>query len=191
MDGRRLVKGVVKECITCRIKRKEALQQRMGERGEDTLRRILPFQQVALDLMGPLHILHPGGRRRATFKAWVAVITCRTTKALSLVLLGGYDTDSLLVGLSAHAAVYGSPELILTDRGTQLQAAADVSPNWDTLQHQTAPRGTAWKFVPPGTPWRNGLSERMVQMVKKSLVRELSGGRLLDTLQTQSLLQMV
>ena len=141
--------------------------------------------------MGPLHILHPGGRRRATFKAWVAVITCRTTKALSLVLLGGYDTDSLLVGLSSHAAVYGSPELILTDRGSQLQAAADGSPNWDTVQHQTAPRGTAWKFVPPGTPWRNGLSERMVQMVKRSLLRELSGGRLLDTLQAQSLLHRI
>ena len=159
VDGRQLAKGVVKSCVPCRKERKEAIQQRMGERGGETLDRILPFQQVALDLMGPLNILHPGGRRRATYKAWVAVFTCRTTKAISLVLLGGYDTDSFLVGLSSHAAIYGSPRLILTDRGTQLQAAAEVSPNWDTVQHQMAPTGTAWKFVPPGTPWRNGLSE--------------------------------
>merc|ERR1711867_40718 len=59
VDGRRLVKGVVRSCVTCRLERKEALQQRMGERGEDTLTRILPLQQVALDLMGPLHMLHP------------------------------------------------------------------------------------------------------------------------------------
>merc|ERR1711867_271209 len=151
----------------------------------------LPFQQVALDLMGPLNILHPGGRRRATYKAWVAVFTCRTTKAISLVLLGGYDTDSLLVGLASHTAVYGSPGLVLTDRGTQIQAAAEVSPNWDTLQHQTAHRGTAWKFVPPGTPWRNGLSERMIQMVKRTLLRELADGRILDSLQAQSMLHRV
>merc|ERR1712101_42076 len=72
-----------------------------------------------------------------------------------------------------------------------LAKAAETSPNWDTVQHQTAPTGTAWKFVPPGTPWRNGRSERMVQMVKRSLLRELSGGRLLDTLQAQSLLHRV
>ena len=146
------------------------LQQRMGDRGEETLDRILPFQQVGLDLMGPLNILHPGGRRRSTYKAWVAVFTCRTTKAISLVLLGGYDTDSFLVGLASHSAIYGNPGLILTDRGTQLQAAAEVTPNWDTVQHQTASRGKAWKFVPPGTPWRNGLSERVIQMVKRTLL---------------------
>ena len=152
IDGRRLAKGVVKSCVPCRKERREALQQRMGERGEETLVRILPFQQLALDLMGPLNILHPGGRRRATFKAWVAVFTCRTSKAVNLILLGGYDTDSFLVGLATHAAVYGNPELILTDRGTQLQAAAEVAPNWDDLQHQTASTGKVWRFALPGTP---------------------------------------
>ena len=63
VDGRRQAKGVVKACVPCRMERKEALQQRMGERGGETLERVLPFQQVALDLMGPLNILHPGGRR--------------------------------------------------------------------------------------------------------------------------------
>merc|ERR1711867_144468 len=59
------------------------------------------------------------------------------------------------------------------------------------VQHQTVPTGRAWKFVPPGTPWRNGLAERIIQMVKRSLLREVLGGKLLDTLQAQSLLHRV
>merc|ERR1711867_368702 len=102
--------------------------------------------------------------------------------------MGGYDKDSFLVAHAAHSAVYGHPSLVTTDRGTQLQAAADVSPNWDDLQYQSARTGTAWKFVPPGTPWRNGLAERLIQMVKRSLLRELTGGALLDTLQLHSML---
>ena len=159
VDGRRATKGVVKSCMTCRLQRRETLQQRMGDRGDETLHRILPFQQVSLDLMGPLNVLLPGGRRRAVYKAWVAVLVCSTVKAVNMILLGGYDTDSLLVGLSTHCAVYGHPSLITTDQGTQLRAAADISPNWDQVQFKTAHLGTAWKFVPPGTPWRNGLAE--------------------------------
>ena len=96
--------------------------------------------------------------------------------------------DSFLVAHASHSAIYGHPSLVTTDRGTQLQAAAEVAPNWDLLQHQTAHTGTAWRFVPPGTPWRNGLAERLIQMVKRTLLRELQGGKLLDTLQLQSLL---
>ena len=126
-----------------------------------------------------------------TFKGWVAIYVCTTVKAVSMVLMGGYDTNSFLVAHAAHSAVYGHPSLVTTDRGTQLQAAAEVAPNWDDLQHQTARTGTAWKFVPPGTPWRNGLAERLIQMVKRTMFRELTGGKLLDTLQVQSLLHRV
>merc|ERR1711867_430237 len=88
------------------------------------------------------------------------------------------------------SAVYGTPALIVSDRGSQLQAAAG-SPNWLELQHRTAKTGSAWRFVPPATPWRVGLAERMVQTVKATLSRQLGMGETLDILQTQALLHRV
>merc|ERR1711867_185759 len=186
--GRQLVKSVVKSCVACRLQDRKMRQQVMGDLAAEQIMQCRPFQYLSLDLMGPFLVKGLGGFSRRTFKVWAAVMVCLATKAVSVWAMKDYSTDAFLLALQSHMAIYGSPSLVVTDRGTQIQAAAHQSPNWDQVQHQTAPGGTAWRFVPPATPWRNGLSERIIGLLKRTLVRQVNSGELLDFVQLEVLL---
>ena len=115
----------------------------MGDLGGEQLELCRPFQHVSLDIMGPFVVRGMGGQARKTFKAWATVWVCSATRAVSVWTIASYSTDDFMVGLSNHFSIYGRPTLVVTDRGTQIMAAADQSPNWDTVQHKTASQGIA------------------------------------------------
>ena len=81
---------------------------------------------------------------------------------------------------------------VTTDQGSQLVAAAEGEGtlNWNTVQHGTASTGTTWNFVPAGTPWRNGSAERLIGVLKKTMVHQVAAGALLSSMELQSFLHM-
>ena len=188
---RRLIKSVVRGCMRCRLQRKKVQQQVMGDLPGDVVRQLKPFEHVHLDLMGPFNVKGIGNQVRRTFKVWAAVLVCSTTKAVSCWTMTDYSTDSLLMAISAHSSIYGAPGLIVTDRGSQIVAAAGGNPDWESVQFQTAASGTSWRFIPPAAPWHNGVVERMIGLMKSSITREVHAGALLDFSQLQVLLHRV
>merc|ERR1711867_235891 len=82
----------------------------------------------------------------------------------------GYATRDFLLAWSSHTS------------------AAGESPDWRTIQHSTAPSGTCWRFVPAATPWRNGLAERVIGMVKRSMRLQLDSGALINFAEMGTLL---
>ena len=103
------------------------------------------------------------------------VVVCNTVRAVSMWLMGGYSTVDFLLAFGKHSSVYGAPSLVMSDQGSQLTAAAQDLVDWDKVQQATASSGTTWRFVPPATPWRVGMAERVVGMV--SLVAGLDISR--------------
>ena len=132
----------------------------MADLPPETLQQCEPFQAAGVDLFGPLSVKGIGGQQRKTFKVWGVMFVCLATKAVAIWLAGGYDTASYMLAHQKQIAVYGTPHLLVSDRGSQLVAAAGEIVNWNQLQHDTAADGTVWRFVPPEAPWRNGLVER-------------------------------
>ena len=193
MDGRRAARGVVKGCLWCRRHEVSRLQQRMGLLDEDLLKMVRPFQVVGLDLMGPLVTLRQMGRRSEKKKCWVAVYVCLASRAVACWLMPDYSTKAMEVAHTAHTSIYGTPTTVTTDQGTQLKAAAAQMQdlNWNTLQHKTAKAGTTWRFVPPGTPWRNGSAERIIGLLKRTMGSQIQAGSLLEELDLQSFLHRV
>ena len=59
--GRRLVKAVVKGCMSCRRANRKHQEQIMGDIGEENLLQVRPFQHLRLDLMGPFNTRGMGG----------------------------------------------------------------------------------------------------------------------------------
>ena len=105
--------------------------------------------------------------------------------------MNSYSTEDLLMALVSHSSVYGAPKMIVTDRGTQIVAAAGGSPDWNRVEHSTAATGTAWRFIPPAAPWHNGIVERVIGLLKASILRVVHAGELLDLCQLQTLLHRV
>ena len=70
-------------------------------------------------------------------------------------------------------------------------AAAGMHPDWIQVQHKTASLGTTWRFIPPGAPWHNGQVERMIGLLKASVLRQVHAGAVLDFCQLQVLFHRV
>ena len=69
----------------------------------------------------------------------------------------------------------GNPHRIYSDRGSQLVQAAKEVAQWDfsSIQAWCSERKFTWELVPTGGQHMNGLAERMIGILKKTLVRTL------------------
>ena len=88
-----------------------------------------PFTVIGIDRFGPLLVKGIGGHARKTFKAWGLIVYCLNTGAVDIWACSGYDTKVLLTALGQHTSIYGTPDNIVSDHGTQMVAATKDSIN--------------------------------------------------------------
>ena len=135
-----------------------------------------PFTHTALDYMGPM-VVYDEVKKRTSMKVWVLVYTCRSTRAVCLLAVPGYNTDKFLIRHKEFVCRHGEPQTIVSDRGVSLIKAGiildqDSHPtNWNWRRICEVNKTTRWEFVPIGSQWRNGLCEAMVKITKKCLDR--------------------
>ena len=173
-QGGKLAKQVVSSCNLCKRKLKKTQTQQMALIRDEQLQPCPPFTHVALDYMGPL-MMHDEIKKRVTMKVWVLVYVCRSTRAVCLLAVPGYNTDKFLLRHREFVFRFGNPQTIVSDRGTSLVKAGmiledDSHPfKWNWQKVVESNRLTNWIFTEIGCAWRNGLSESMVKITKKCL----------------------
>ena len=104
----------------------------------------------------------------------MVVVVCQVTSAVKLYIAKDYSTDGFLQVWSQHRSDWGDPDLVYSDRGSQLvSAAGGLDPqdeedpvNWQEVGEKT---GVKWLFTPANSQWRNGKSEAIVKCMKTSL----------------------
>ena len=201
--GLSLAVRVCNECFQCKLFHKVTSDQKMGylplERFEVGLP---PFSNVSLDLAAPLKVLDMV-KGRISMKVWPLIICCLNTGAVHLELLHTYGAEAFLLRWKVFCCIRGVPKLVISDMGSQLQAAShhvEWSGNecptnwkWESIQHATSVKGTVWKFVPAGCQWQNGLAESRIKIFKqtfaKCIVSTINGNKsLVNYAEMQSLL---
>ena len=113
---------------------------------------------------------HDDGR----VKVWVVVFVCSCTSAVKLYLSRDYSEEGFLQTWAQHISDWGEPDLVYSDRGSQLiSAAGGLDPgdiedevDWSTVSRKT---GVKWLFTPAQSQWRNGKTEAVVKCAKMSL----------------------
>ena len=110
----------------------------------------------------------------------------------------GYDTGSFLLAFTRFTSNYGVPSLVVSDLGSQLVKAGKMvnkeeKPAWDwrKIERETLKSGTKWVFVAAGCHWRNGLVERQIQSLKRSLDHVLSANACLNFAELDTLFSSV
>ena len=139
--------------MRCRRARPVLQKQIMADLPEEKILEAPPFTHVALDLFGPLYVKGVGCDARKTFKSWGVLYSCLSSKAVSIWLVPGYDTKSFLACHGKQLAIYGTPRLIVSDKGSQLVKAAAEEKAWEGWVQASRAEGTEWKIVPTQAPW--------------------------------------
>ena len=180
-----LARKIVNSCCLCKKLRKKTVTQQMADLPPEIPSPAPPFTTTALDYAGPFKV-RSEVNTRSRMKVWVLLYGCLATRALCLLTVAGYDTDSFLLRHQEFVARHGNPARIYSDRGTNLVKAGatlsgggeDKEQAWDWSRVVRENKASNWVFTLIGCQWRNGFIERMVAITKQSLALALPNGKI-------------
>ena len=171
ISGRRVVRKVTSGCVVCRRIKAAPMEQKMADLPSYRLNVAAPFTNTGVDLLGPLMVKsgHQG------MKVWVVVFLCMRVRAVYLDFVRSIDADSFVEAVQRFHAFYPSVERFHSDQGTNIRGASNLLKNmaeeWKNSVHkELIPKALEWHFVPPHAAWYGGGWERMVAVVKKTLM---------------------
>lgn len=142
--------------------------------------RIAPFKNVGMDLAGPFYVKIG----RSQVKRWILLICCMQYRCIHLEPVSSCDTDSFLIAFSKFISRRPRPESVRTDnagnfaKGSQEIQELLLQLNMEKLQ-QEYPM-IKWHFNPPASPHTGGFFERLIGIMKRSLLAILPPGYITD-----------
>ena len=114
------------------------------------------------------------------FNCYGVIFNCFSSRAIYIDVASGYDTDNFIFVLRRFVSLHGCPKQLHSDAGSQLQAAMK---EWERLYENTSRvkqfgihDGMSWSINKSAdAPWENGVTERLIRSVKRSLLLTVGG----------------
>ena len=153
-----LVKQYVRNCVKCRRTRPRLATQLMGALPTS---RVTPperaFTITGLDYAGPIKLRAAKGRGHISYKGYIALFVCFSSKAIHLEAVSDLSTAGFLAAYRRFVGRRGICRTIYSDHGTNFQGAAKelarmfkaASDFYGEVSTTLANEGTAWSFIPP------------------------------------------
>lgn len=170
--GRNMAKGIVRNCVVCRKLRQRSHSTLMGDLPTERLKLFSPpFSVTGVDLFGPFKLKY--GRNKSV-KAWGALFTCATMRAIHLEIVADLSTQAFLQALRRFAATYGWPTTIISDNGTsfvgtQKELRTLVQEGRKQIQDFAVLHRVKWVFITPHSPHQGGFYESLIKQTKIAL----------------------
>jgi len=179
VQGRRTVKKVINECLTCKKQRARLCQQVMSDLPQERTSRANPFEYTTLDLFGPFEV-RDGVKKRVKKKVWGVVYCCMASRAVHADLVDDQSSESFLQAYSRFTALRAHPRKLWSDRGSNFVGAKPALRELHrhltclqkaSVENMAARNGTEWQwdFHPADAPHRNGAAEAAVKLIKRAL----------------------
>ena len=179
VQGRRTVKKVINNCITCKKQRAKLCKQVMSTLPQERTSRANPFEYTSLDLFGPFEV-KDAVKKRTKKKVWGIVFCCMASRAVHADLVDDQSSESFLQSYTRFTALRGHPKRLWSDRGTNFLGARPALKELHkhlaclkkaAVEDKAARNGTDWQwnFHPADAPHRNGAAEAAVKLVKRAL----------------------
>nr|CAD2200706.1 unnamed protein product [Meloidogyne enterolobii] len=189
--SRKKVQDVTKKCQICKkFWIKSYAQPEFPTLPAVRVNQFRPFMHTAVDYFGPLIVKQTNGEK---IKRWIAVYTCTSTRAIHLEIAEDLSAQAFLQTFRRFMSQRKKPVLMISDNGTNFKAAEKtLQMIWKEVKIQkfSSDHEIKWIFVTERAPWKNGLVERMVGLVKYSLKRTV-GKRLLEEEEFRTLISEV
>lgn len=172
---RQIAKSVLKQCVPCR--KTNNLPFRYPQSPAlpvDRVRKSRPFEHSGVDYAGPFH-------SNTDEKMYVLVFTCFSTRLSHLEVVNSLLPSSFTFAFRRFCSRRGTPTHITSDKATTFKMAStlfakpDEDPNVNTLMSTL---GIQWEFTTAHSPWKGGIYERLVKIIKESLTRTIARKKL-------------
>uniref|UniRef100_A0A914Y0E3 Integrase catalytic domain-containing protein n=1 Tax=Panagrolaimus superbus TaxID=310955 RepID=A0A914Y0E3_9BILA len=169
--GRALVKKCINRCSECKIWKSKPFELPiMPQLPGSRVCRSKPFQSTGVDYCGPFKI------KGSNEKAWVILFTCFTTRLVHLEVVETMNAEDFLLSFRNFVGRCGKPKYILSDNAKQFKTAAKALDEiWkkavldDRSLDYFLQNDITWDFITERAPWKGGLYERMVGLVKNAM----------------------
>ena len=112
------------QCFQCLLLNKRSAKQLMGQHPDEHALTLAPFEATAVDMFGSFQVKDVANGRQS-FKCWVVVYVCMSTKAVSLLPCPGSRTEVFLTTHRHFTGVFGQPRVLYTDHAPSLICASD------------------------------------------------------------------
>ena len=170
INGRRTVRKILNQCISCKKRQAPMAQQKMANLPEDrTTPSKPPFTYTGVDCFGPFEVR----RGRTTVKRYGVLFTCLTIRAVHLEVASSLDTGSFVNALRRFIARRGQPELIRSDNGGNFvkgeKELREAVKEWNQSQSHDflLQNNIKWMFNPPTGSHHGGVWERCIRTTRK------------------------
>ena len=168
---RQSIRKIIHNCNICRRYEGQAYKYPdPPDLPESRLKSGFSFENVGIDYAGPVFVTNVYSHNNEVFKAWIALITCQTSRAVYLDLATNYSGLSCINVLRRFFSRRGTPKLIISDNGSTF-ISSDV-------QAFAATHNITWKFNLEASPWMGGFFERMVKSIKRCLKKVLGNSKI-------------
>ncbi|MCP3663121.1 MAG: transposase family protein, partial [Gammaproteobacteria bacterium] len=112
-----------------------------------------PFEFTGVDYFGPIFVRH--GKLDSTYKVWVSLFTCLTTRAIHLEIAEDMTAETFLNCLRRLVARRGKPREFISDNAGQFILTEKVLKiHWKSpaehpgIQSYLSSEGITWKYIP-------------------------------------------
>ncbi|XP_031783222.1 uncharacterized protein LOC116416922 [Nasonia vitripennis] len=151
----------------------------MGNLPRKRVQRYRPFLHSGVDFAGPINLRLSKGRGTKSFKGYICVFVCLSTRAVHLEAVSGYSSNEFLAAYKRFSARRGICASLTSDCGLNFVGASKelkilfqrASTHWREIANLLANDGTEWRFNPPGAPHFGGIWEAAVKSTKFHLKR--------------------
>ena len=152
------VRSVVYHCVTCKKLRGKLSEQKMADFPEDCCKSEGPFVYSGIDVFGPFTTKN--GRK--SFKRFVCLFICLSSKGIHLEVLNEMTTDSFINALRRFLSRRGYVRVLRADNGTNFVGAENEMLNLEKINNFLTSNGCeliTWKRNPPLSSHRGGVWE--------------------------------
>jgi hypothetical protein len=189
IGGRRSIRSVTRQCVTCRKISARPLEQRMGSLRIEHISADHLFNRVGIDFARPFYTKYSYVRKPIVVTTYVCLYISLAVKAVHLEPVSDLTTNAFLACFRRFIGRRGKPSLVMSDNGTNFVGAAEVLKEMydflklqDTQQtisrHYCSSHGITWKFIPERVPHFGGLWEAAIKSMKYHLRRVVGDTKL-------------
>lgn len=178
------VRNEIHKCITCFRFAAQRSTQLMGNLPKPRITIDRAFTNTGVDCAGPIDIRMSKGRGAKSYKGYITLFICLSTKAIHIEVVSEMSTAAFLAAYRRFVSRRGTPANMYSDNGTNFVGASKIIKKTTMLHlsieiiNELSINGTQWHFIPASAPHFGGLWEAGIKSMKQHLKRIIGNNTL-------------